>query len=44
MTEDEMVGGIIDSMDIGWVNSSGWRWTGRPGGLWFMGSQRFGHD
>ena len=25
-----------------WVNSK--RWTGRPGGLWFMGSQRVGHD
>ena len=27
-----------------WVNSgSGW-WTGRPGMLWFMGSQRVGHN
>ena len=23
-----------------WVNSGSWRWTGRPGVLWFMGSQR----
>ena len=27
-----------------WVNSSSWWWTGRPGVLWFMGSQRVGHD
>ena len=27
-----------------WVNSGSWWWTGRPGVLWFMGSQRFGHD
>ena len=27
-----------------WVNSRGWWWTGRPGVLWFMGSQRVGHD
>ena len=27
-----------------WVNSGGWRWTGRPGVLQFMGSQRVGHD
>ena len=24
-----------------WVNSGSWWWTGRPGVLWFMGSQRF---
>ena len=23
-----------------WVNSRSWWWTGRPGVLWFMGSQR----
>ena len=23
-----------------WVNSRNWWWTGRPGVLWFMGSQR----
>ena len=34
-TEDEMVG---------WqVNSRSWWWTGRPGMLLFMGSQRAGH-
>ena len=27
-----------------WVNSRSWRWTGRPGMLWFMGSQRVGHN
>ena len=26
-----------------WVNSGGWWWTGRPGVLWFMGSQIVGH-
>ena len=27
-----------------WVNSGSWWWTGRPGVLQFMGSQRVGHD
>ena len=27
-----------------WVNSGSWWWTGRPGVLWFMGSQRVGHN
>ena len=27
-----------------WVKSRSWWWTGRPGVLWFMGSQRVGHD
>ena len=27
-----------------WVNSGRWWWTGRPGVLWFMGSQRVGHN
>ena len=36
--------GITDSMDMGLVNSSCWWWTGRPGVLQFMGSQRAGHD
>ena len=27
-----------------WVNSGSWRWTGRPGMLQFMGSQRVGHN
>ena len=33
--------GITDSMD---VNSRSWWWTGRPGVLGFMGSQRVRHD
>ena len=27
-----------------WVNSGSWWWTGRPGVLHFMGSQRVGHN
>ena len=27
-----------------WVDSGSWWWTGRPGMLWFMGSQRDWHD
>ena len=27
-----------------WVNSRCWKWTRRPDMLWFMGSQRVGHD
>ena len=27
-----------------WVNSRSWQWTGRPGVLHFMGSQRVGHN
>ena len=27
-----------------WVNSGSWWWTGRPGMLWFLESQRVGHD
>ena len=27
-----------------WVNSGRWWWTGRPGALRFMGSQRVGHN
>ena len=34
--------GITDSMD--WVDSGSWWWTGRPGMLQFMGSQRVRHD
>ena len=37
--------GITDSMDSWvWMNSWSWWWTGRPGVLRFMGSQRVGHD
>ena len=34
----------ITDLDIVWVNSGSWWWTGRPGVLWFMGSQRIRHD
>ena len=27
-----------------WINSGSWWWTGRPGVLWFTGSQRVRHD
>ena len=27
-----------------WVDSGSWWWTGRTAMLWFMGSQRIGHD
>ena len=27
-----------------WVKSGSWWWTGKPGVLWFMGSQRVRHD
>ena len=27
-----------------WVSSGSWWWTGRPDMLWFIGSQRVGHD
>ena len=27
-----------------WVNSGSWWWTGRPGVLWCMGSQRVWHN
>ena len=33
----------LDSFSIS-VNSGSWWWTGRPGMLRFMGSQRVGHD
>ena len=36
--------GITDSMDIVWVNSGSWWWTGTPGVVWLMGSQRVRHD
>ena len=35
--------GITDSMNLSWVNSGRWWWTGRPGVLRFMGSQRVRH-
>ena len=36
--------GITNSMHMSWVDSRSWWWTGRPGVLWFTGSQRVGHD
>ena len=36
--------GITDSMDMNWVNSGSWWWTGRPGMLPFMGSQGVRHN
>ena len=42
MTEDEMVGWHHQWTWV-WVDSGSWWWTGRPGMLWFMGSQRVGH-
>ena len=38
------LGGITDSMDMSLSKSRSWLWTGRLGVLWFMGSQRVGHD
>ena len=35
---------ITDSMDMVWVNSGSWWWTGKPSVLQSMGSQRVGHD
>ena len=36
--------GITASMDIVWVNSGSWWWTGRSGILRFVGSQKVGHN
>ena len=36
--------GITNSMDMSLSNSRSWWWTGRPGMLRFMGSQRVGHN
>ena len=36
--------GLTDSMDWIWMDSGSWWWTGRPGMLRFMGSQRVSHD
>ena len=41
-TEDEMASPT--QWTWVWVNSGSWWWTGRPGVLWFMGSQKVGHD
>ena len=42
MTADEMAS--LTPWTWVWVNSWSWWWTGRPGVLWFIGSQRVGHD
>ena len=36
--------GITDSMDMVWAGSGSWWWTGKPGVLQSMGSQKVGHD
>ena len=43
-TEDEMAGWHHQLDGWVWMNSGSWWWTGRPGVLRFMGSQRVGHD
>ena len=46
-TEDEMAGWHhwLDGCERNfWVKSESWWWTGRPGMLQFMGSQRVRHD
>jgi len=45
MMEDEMAGWHhrLDGHEFEWWTGSWW-WTGRPGVLWFMGSQRVRHD
>ena len=35
--------GITDSMDMSLSELGSWGWTGGPGVLRFMGSQRVGH-
>ena len=42
--EDEIFGWHPDQWTLVWVNSTSWWWTGRPGMLQSMGSQRVGHD
>ena len=43
-TEDEMVGWHPRLNGRYWVSSRSWWWTGRPGVLQSIGSQRVGHD
>ena len=43
-TEDEMVRYSLTQRTWVWVSSGSWRWTGRPGVLWSMGSERVRHD
>ena len=45
MTEDEMARWHPPTQWTWvWVNSRSWQWTGRPGGLQFMGPQKVGHN
>ena len=46
MTENEMPGWHhrLDGCEFEWTPGDGDGWTGRPGVLRFMGSQRVGHD
>ena len=44
MTEDEMVGWHHRLNGCEWVSSGSWWWTGKPGILWSMGSQRVGYN
>ena len=39
-----LLDGITDSMDMSLINSGSWWWTGRPGMLPFMGSQKVWQD
>ena len=43
-TENEMVGWHHRLNGLEWVNSGSWWWTGKPGVLQPMGSQRVGYD
>ena len=38
------VDGITDWIEMSWASSRGWWWTGKPGMLQSMGSQRVGHN
>ena len=44
MIEHEMVDSITDPMYMSLVSSGSWWWTGKPGVLQSMWSQRVGHD
>ena len=43
MTEDEMVASLTGWTWV-WASSGSWWWTGKPGMVQSMGSQRVGHD
>ena len=40
IAEDEILMASLTRWTWVWVNSGSWWWTGRPGVLWLMGSQR----